>query len=351
MLSKTRYLFVAFLAVWVYACDEESGSNVEPPPPPAQLNVTAYDPQSSGLSRDVWDVFVDSNDRLWLATNTGVWMKELPNGPVRTYDDFNGIRNRQIRGVQEVGDKIWVATWGGGVAFADAAAITDTTMWTSLWTEDGLVNDKVSDVESDGTSNVWFATAGGVSQYRDVASINPPNRWITRNGVLNPGSLVVRSLLRIIPTGDVRQIWMCKQGDGITIMNFANNPWLTPSNSAMPEDIVNQSIYDAANDLFWVVFPTAGLASVDMKGSKWTLYTTRNGLLSNLCHSVAVESDGTVWVGTQVGLSRLDTSGKFTNYIRGSGLPSERIRKVHVDSSDRVWLAFVEGGAAQVSPR
>lgn len=348
LLKRTRILFVALLALWVFACDEESTSNVEPPPPPPQLTVEAYNPAAQGLSADVWDVFVDSRKRVWLATNTGLWVKDAGSGSIWTYDDFNGIANRQTRSILEVGDKMFVATWGGGFATADTAAINDSTMWTTIDEDDGLTNNKVADITSEGSINVWFATADGLSQY--INDSRPlKNRWVSRNGLLGPDR-VVRSVHRAAPVSSSRQVWICRQGAGIRILNFGSNPSLTPANSAMPEWDVNEAVYDQFQDLWWVAFPTSGLASVDMTTSTWTIYTTRQGLISDLCHSVAVQSDGTVWVGTQVGLSRFK-NGEFTNYIRGSGLPYERIRHVFVDSDDNVWLAFVEGGAARVAPK
>jgi ligand-binding sensor domain-containing protein len=62
---------------------------------------------------------------------------------------------------------------------------------------------------------------------------------------------------------------------------------------------------------------------------------------------LAVDQNGTVWVGTQKGVCRKSGSS-FISYINGSGIPEERVRKVYIDGQNRVWLGFIGGGAARV---
>ena len=77
-------------------------------------------------SDDVHDVFVDSKNRLWLATEQGVVM--YANSQADGFDfedaewftDRNGIPNLRCRVVSELNDKIFVGTWGGGLGIGDS---------------------------------------------------------------------------------------------------------------------------------------------------------------------------------------------------------------------------------------
>jgi hypothetical protein len=123
----------------------------------------------------------------------------------------------------------------------------------------------------------------------------------------------------------------------------------TTLNSDLPEPRINDIFYDEDQDLFWIAMREKGLAAVDVSGSNWTVYSTGDGLPSDLVFSVTKIGE-TIWVGTQNGLARQLSDGTFRAYARSGGLPADRVRVVRTDSQDRLWLGFVAGGAALVSP-
>jgi hypothetical protein len=125
--------------------------------------------------------------------------------------------------------------------------------------------------------------------------------------------------------------------------------YLTTESSDLPEPNVNDILYDSATDLFWLALSTRGLATIDVSNSKWRFYTANDGLPSNVIYSIALV-DGVVWVATQNGLARQLSDGTFRGYDRGAGLPAERVRKVYSDDPSRLWLSFVQAGAARVVP-
>ena len=77
------------------------------------------------------------------------------------------------------------------------------------------------------------------------------------------------------------------------------------------------------------------------------------GFASNLVTGVAVRDDGgteELWLGTQTGLSvrRVGTTTEIINYIKGSGLPAERVRTLRADRNGEIWACFIDAGAARV---
>lgn len=132
-------------------------------------------------------------------------------------------------------------------------------------------------------------------------------------------------------------------------VRHARFTYITEVTSAFPNPNVNDVYYDETNDLFYIAFSTKGLAVLDVPAARWTFMTTDQGLPSNLVYSI-VEIDGEIWVGTQNGLARQKSDGSFQGYDRGGGLPGDRVRRVYSDRPDRLWLGFVESGAAWVRP-
>ncbi len=151
------------------------------------------------------------------------------------------------------------------------------------------------------------------------------------------------------PTGD--DVEVGKEDErGIVVQRGSFPPIrFTIVNSGLPEPKVNDIYYDSVNDEFWVALETKGLAKVDVSGSTWTLYTTGDGLPSDIVHSVTQVGD-VIWVGTQNGIARQLSSGSFRGYGRAGGLPADRARVVFGDSQNRLWIGFMDGGAAQVDP-
>jgi len=79
----------------------------------------------------------------------------------------------------------------------------------------------------------------------------------------------------------------------------------------------------------------------------WTTYTTHHGLASNAVSSIAVDSDGHVWVGTfGGGVSHFDGREWFT-YSTGHGLADDWVTTMVVDNSGDVWAGTYGGGLSR----
>lgn len=348
----------ALLAVWVFGCSDDE-KNIQAPTPPPNINLQVID----GLpSDDVWDVFVDSMDRVWVATNEGLAMFE-DSEEMKWFTRANGLPNRQCRCVEELNGKIFIGTWGGGFAIADSESIYDVnTNFISVSVTEGLVSERIFDIAADPEeSSIWIATVAGVDQYVDNEALEVEDRIIGHNGEFGAG--VFSSILVHKSTSRGTEIWVSEKihdeggtliPGGMRVKRFPGFQWFNPETSGIPSDDVNEVAYDPVRDLVWSAHATFGAASLDVDPRIWSSFTSEDGLRSNLAGSIAVNHTGakweagTVWLATQAGVSRVSPAGAVTNYIEGSGLPFERVRKVYVDNNDDVWLIFVERGAGKV---
>jgi signal transduction histidine kinase/DNA-binding response OmpR family regulator/ligand-binding sensor domain-containing protein len=89
-----------------------------------------------------------------------------------------------------------------------------------------------------------------------------------------------------------------------------------------------------------------GLVRLDESGkNKPTIWTTKEGLAANKVKSIAIAPDGAAWIGTSSGgLSRLDpVTNRFRTYGLESGLSDLRVVAVHVDSENRLWVSTAGG--------
>jgi signal transduction histidine kinase/ligand-binding sensor domain-containing protein/DNA-binding response OmpR family regulator len=81
---------------------------------------------------------------------------------------------------------------------------------------------------------------------------------------------------------------------------------------------------------------------------------TTNGLANNICYKVFTDSKGTVWVGTQNGLSRYLGNG-FKNYLpdstRTGNIKGLIIKDIIEDPQGYLWIAAQGGGLNRYDPR
>ncbi|MCD6308918.1 MAG: hypothetical protein J7M24_07990, partial [Candidatus Latescibacteria bacterium] len=85
-----------------------------------------------------------------------------------------------------------------------------------------------------------------------------------------------------------------------------------------------------------------GLVKWDIPESKYTVYTTIDGLASNILSDIAVDGDGLLWIGSAKGVTSFDGS-YFTNYSLSDGLPSVEINDLAIDKNGKLWVATAEG--------
>jgi ligand-binding sensor domain-containing protein len=137
-------------------------------------------------------------------------------------------------------------------------------------------------------------------------------------------------------------IW-CGTTDGLVKIQKATGAvtHYTKTNSGLPSNEVtavaldrNGSIWVGTRDPLW-----AGLARFD--GTRWVVYNTGNsGLPSDNITSLAFDKTGGLWVGTESGLVRL-VGGRWTvPASKKDSLSSSHITSLLVDGSGSLWAVI-----------
>ncbi|MFP4013813.1 MAG: hypothetical protein ACLFVQ_07000 [Chitinispirillaceae bacterium] len=108
----------------------------------------------------------------------------------------------------------------------------------------------------------------------------------------------------------------------------------------IPSAGVTSIVVDGAGKV-WFGTP-AGLAS--RSGSKFTSYTTENGLPDNSVLAVAAHGSD-VWVGTENGAA-LFKDGAWKTFTTEDGLVSNKVQAVVVDAKGTAWLGTDKGISA-----
>lgn len=132
-------------------------------------------------------------------------------------------------------------------------------------------------------------------------------------------------------------IWIATMSGVVTFdgKNFSN-PDKCPELTNNPV----KSIYQDAKGNLWFGSIRKGLFKYS--GTKFSIFTTENGLPNDIINVVNGDGNDGIWIGTNDGLSHFDGQ-KFVNYSVKDGLPSNIIFDVLKDQNGKVWIATANG--------
>ena len=77
-------------------------------------------------------------------------------------------------------------------------------------------------------------------------------------------------------------------------------------------------------------------------GKSWINYTVNDGLAGNIVYSIAQDSNGIFWFGTNHGLSRYDGQ-TWNNYGIAEGLLAEDVYAIALTPDDEIWAGTKHG--------
>ena len=356
-MNSTRAFAVVVLGVLavVPACEETT----LPPPPglPSQIETLAsYTASNTGLtSNDVYAFLAVSNGELWIGGAAGIAKFPDLNATSRDPDSYvselSGLPNSKVRVMVEYNGKVYVGTWGGGVGVYDVAAGT----WTSIQQKtNGLRNNSIADIEVSPTEDrIYFATNDGVSIYNPTAQTftsvfaNPPllDKLVSSIEVVDFTGTINRWYG---PRVEVKLTPAQIPSHGISVTRTPGTSYTyTTLNSGIAEPNVNDILYDSDRQSYWVAYGSKGIAEASLTDSTWTTDTMVQGLPSNTVYAVT-RANGIIWAATLNGLAQRVAEHKWVGYNRGGGLQADRVRAVYSPDGDRLYVAFIDGGAARV---
>jgi ligand-binding sensor domain-containing protein len=261
-----------------------------------------------GLANEyVFALGLHPDGTIWFGTNAG-GASTFRDGNWKTYFPMHGLADYWVYcfAFDRTG-RVWIGTWDGASLF-DPKSGTFTTY------RDELVNIWVYGLDIDADGRVWFGTEGGVSMFDGKAW----QAWTHDDGLGAPN---VNELPQSSNTGlgtKSRHDLNVEADGGETF-----NP-----------NYVFAAKVDRLGRGVWFGTWGGGVSLFDGK-ARWTTYTTADGLAGNIVYSIAQDDDGTLWFGTNRGVSRFD--GKtWTTYRHG--LAGQHIYAIAIDPRHRVWL-------------
>ncbi len=313
--------------------------------------------RAEGLANEyVFSLFVDRDNGKWFGTNGGgvshyVDAQDVPrgagsaqnvpreagSGKWRVLFPMHGLADYWVYSfAQQADGGLWIGTWAGA-NFISAGGGQIKTYFKEL------VNEWVYGIAVDSKQRVWFGTEGGVSMFdaqnvlRGASSGQAWHAWTHKDGL---GAANINNLPISLNTG----LGTRSRHD----LNVASDGQSTYN----PSYVLSMHVDN--KDTVWAGTWGGGVSYYD--GKQWRNYTTQDGLAGNVVYSIAEGADGSLWFGTDHGVSRFDAQGvlrgagsgkQWYSYGREQGLLSDHVYAIVVVPGNEVWVG-TRGGVTRL---
>jgi len=303
---------------------------------------TYFNTSNSGLPTNNINVVMAQSSVIWVGTNYG--LSKYSGGTWTTYTTANGLVNNNVNCIYIDGSGyLWIGTNGGMSKYDGNISWTNYTSGSS-----GLVNNHVNAISHDANYTLYIATDYGITKFNVYSDVMTNwNLYFCSCFTMNPVKTICvapangSSLVDPFWAGFSAPVSLTYSGhlDPYTYIEWGYNGTfygLTDYFSNISEWPSNQ-IYTRNN---YVIFCFQGGGAYQIRtgtggtgiGIQWLqcnscypvaisyptssslyYYTTSSGILSNNVSSAVIDNSGELWLGSDLGLSRL-TDGTWVNY-------------------------------------
>lgn len=237
-----------------------------------------------------------------------------------------GLPQNTVQAIaQTPDDLLWIATHAGlarfdGVAFERVAG------------HEVLESYHVYAMAVDAQGSLWIGTNGGGLLRWDGRQFE---HFDARKGDDANQGLPSNSILSLVATDD--RLWIGTKDAGVAVLEHGE--FLSWGASAG----IGHAVYALAattDGSCWATSLGSGLFHIDPDGQR-TSITKASGLPSDMVRAVAVEGDGTLWVGGHFGIARrppASTEGDWQFLTTLDGLPDSRVSALLFDRDDNLWI-------------
>ena len=297
--------------------------------------------QSDGLSGDlVRCLFEDSEGNIWVATGNG--LDRFREFRIPTISVRQGLSNTTVFSVLAAPDgAVWLGTFDGLNRLNDGQftifrkrgeqARRNAMAGVTEVTNSGLPDD-VESLGQDGRGRFWVSTHSGLTYFEN-------GRFIPVNGVAGRE-------VRSIAGDDAGNLWIShsSQGllrvlDGSVVARF---PWAALGG----KEYAKAMVADPVNGGLWLGFAQGALAYFK-DGRVRESYSIVDSSGHGSVPGLHLDHDGTLWAGTESGLSRVK-SGRIATLASKNGLPCDTVHWLEEDDAHSLWL-FMPCGLVRIA--
>ncbi len=289
-------------------------------------------PDSNVQTAKIDRLYCDAANNRLLIGYSGLGILDLSTGDWTRITDKEGLSWNGISDIAVIGRDIWVASGYNGISRISDGQVT-------VYDEDnGLPNKRANALAVGPDGALWVGTSGGLARFKD-------NEWSFYDTKEVSGLADIR---RLAIAGD-GTLWVGASSiGGGSLCHFDPAAGICVEKYDDPQGVLGLALYHTGAPL-WA--NSAGL-HVLVEGQKTSFLV--EGILpaTNFVDSFAAAPDGTLWIGTDGGIHRLDPANPgaaWETWTRADGIgkSSSWTAALAVAPDGTVWAAITNGDASR----
>lgn len=268
---------------------------------------------------DVQTVFFDSNNNLWLGTwNSGIYFLKKGSNSFVNYNVNNTkgkiTSNRILSFSEDSKGTIWIGSFLKGLHSYDLKTQKFNYYQSKSFTDKKIIYSNIRSVFVDYKDQIWLGTTRGL--FKVINDGKNSNVFSIKEIIPNDLNITKRltSILSLYEDSN-HNLWIGTDGDGLFQYNLENKKIKGFGKEAGLSQETVASIIQSKDGSLWVG-GNKGLSKIDLKNENTvTNYTTNDGLLSNDFNNNAVLEDknGILYFGNYAGINYFDPKKITTN--------------------------------------
>ena len=274
-------------------------------------------------------IYVDQNRITWLGTNAGIY-RFNSNGLELIHSFHMDPKDFKVNTISvEDGGTVWIGTNKGAYTYFQGTC-------SPVGAADGLTDNAIYKIHQDREGTLWFGSFGK-GFFKSLGELF--TRIDKRHGL-------DYDYISSISPGKHQDYWFGSYGGGVYHYQPAQGPGSTyqiqnlDHNNGLSNDLVYHVTMDD-QDRLWIA-TAQGLNSY--KDGRLTYFYEKDGLPSDRVFSVLQSTDGNIYCGTDMGISKMDQGTfQFTNYQYQGDNHHNRVRTL-VEMRDGRLLLGTHGG-------
>jgi len=333
-----------------------------PEPKPGRNVVARLYSEKDGLPRWINQLFQASDGRLWAGSNAGlIQFMPADSGEFRfrLYSEAHGLSYREIASLAEDRNgNLWLGTLNGGAAKIARTGFTTFGGADGLYGSQSLMDTRAGDLTVLG----WNESRTEALIYQFDGERFTPIRPRFSEYAKNQG--YSWGWDQNVLEDHTGEWWIATRG-GVCRFPRLNKPAqlaTTPpkavytTSNGLASDVILCLFEDSRGDV-WISSVgegrgPSGLSRWERRTGKFYHYSAKDDLPrfeTFFVSSFAEDHAGNVWIGFSGdgGMARY-RDGRFTRFAGAEGVPAGQIRKILVDSSGRLWAATYQSGLCRM---
>lgn len=270
--------------------------------------------QGESSQNRVKSILQTSDGDIWVGTVSGLKHMRRGAGTFERMPEVTGT----VRVLRQTSDgTLWIGTIGHGLyMYRDGRFV-------SLPPQQGLPSNTILNLFEDLERNIWVGTQAGMLRLSstpvrtatlpDAADSDAETVYEDRNG----------------------EIWIA----AANLFRFRNGT-VTPYQFPGVRGVRIRNLFRDRSGALWIGTEGQGVYRKGPHGVAH--YTTRSGLVNNFVRAFLQARDGSLWIGTDEGVSRWNPTG-FRNFQVRDGLCYFSIRSLLEDSDGNIWIGTDRG--------